>query len=120
MELNLRLNADYKSFDANFNYHLSGALIVISGVNGSGKSQLLEIIRQARDQQGVSLVNANITLDGKSISDKDCAFRSFKENISIPNFKYPGPDLIKHGKNKIWTLYSNNQLRPGHSALAKF
>ena len=43
-KLTIKLNNDYKSFKAGFETTLEGDLIVLTGVNGSGKSQLLDLV----------------------------------------------------------------------------
>lgn len=44
-KISIKLNEKYKSFEKGFERELEGDLIVLTGVNGSGKSQLLDIIR---------------------------------------------------------------------------
>ena len=50
-KISITLNQKYKSFDDGFSTLLEGEIIVLSGINGSGKSQLINIIR-GREQGG--------------------------------------------------------------------
>ena len=43
-KLKVKLLEDYKLYRKNCEYVLDGDLILLSGINGSGKSQLLKII----------------------------------------------------------------------------
>src|SRR3972149_7065453 len=45
-KLSLQLTQDYRSFSSGFSFDFTGNLIILSGVNGSGKSQLIDIISQ--------------------------------------------------------------------------
>ena len=80
-QLQINLNEDYKSFKSGFNTTLEGNLIILTGVNGSGKSQLLDIIKmiQSRNQSIIRLNNEIITPD-KIIK------RSFVEQLNIKSF----------------------------------
>ena len=44
-KLTIKLNEIYKSFDPGFVQDFSGDLVITSGINGSGKTHLMEIIR---------------------------------------------------------------------------
>ncbi len=50
-KLNIKLNQDYKQFKSGYDINLNGNLIIISGVNGSGKSQLMDIINGSQSIQ---------------------------------------------------------------------
>ena len=43
-KLTVKILETYKSYKKDSEYNLSGNLIILSGINGSGKSQLLNII----------------------------------------------------------------------------
>lgn len=45
-ELKIIFNQEFKSFKIGSEYLFNGQLIVLSGINGAGKSQLLESIKQ--------------------------------------------------------------------------
>ena len=52
-KINIELKQKYKQFNNNYKIELQGDLIIISEVNGSGKTQLMDIISQS------SLLNRN-------------------------------------------------------------
>lgn len=62
-KLSVLLNQQYRSFDAGFSCNLEGDLIILSGVNGSGKSQLIDIISQRESHGSKKAISANIKLD---------------------------------------------------------
>lgn len=82
--LSIKLNQEYRLFKKNFEQELEGDLIIISGANGSGKTQLLSLINKK---------TANITIDtelksnGIIITEDNIVYRSFRDNINIPAFK---------------------------------
>ena len=88
-KLTIKLNNDYKSFKAEFETTLEGDLIILSGTNGSGKSQLLDIISRInyRKENVDMKVNASVSLDsGQSeILESEIISKSFVINItSLP------------------------------------
>lgn len=44
-KLEIQLSQKYRSFQNNFKTILEGDLVILSGVNGSGETQLFDIIR---------------------------------------------------------------------------
>jgi len=81
MKLTVKLNQLYKSFEQGFQFELNGSLVLLSGVNGGGKSQLFEIIRRKNSIQPQNELAAEVFLDGNSVSRGMIGHRSFKENI---------------------------------------
>lgn len=114
-KINIELKEDYKQFNNNYNIELQGDLIIISGVNGSGKTQLMDIISQS------SLLNKNISwfdlekykidseikIDGEIINSLFISRRSFKDNISISNIVLPEPKNSLWNKDEAWKFFSN-------------
>jgi len=109
-KLALHLNQDYKSFDNGFDFLLEGNLIVLSGVNGSGKSQLIDIISQRQSYGSRQAISATIKLDGVQITRNDILRRSFKENINVPELTQAGTETVKSHKDQAWNAYSNYRL----------
>lgn len=116
-ELLIQLSQDYKSFTNWFNYTFRGDLIIISGVNGSGKSQLFDIIRRKFIQkdtgQSTSLA-ANIWLNWVYLDPIDIIYRSFKENITAPDLSLASAQNIVNHKNNVFSQYQNNRLDENH------
>lgn len=71
-KLSINLQQEYKTFEVGFQYEFEAAdnLIVISGINGSGKSQLGEIIREVN----------NVQIDGKPVSN--IVYEGINESIA--------------------------------------
>jgi ABC-type transport system involved in cytochrome c biogenesis ATPase subunit len=111
MKLKLKLNQVYKSLPLNFEVKLSGPLVVLSGVNGSGKSQLLQVIRGRSDDSNET-IEAQIHLNGQNITLNQVAYRSFKENIQIPEFGSSNAQLVSKSRDQVWAHYSQHRLNP--------
>jgi predicted ATP-binding protein involved in virulence len=75
-KLTIQLIQKYKSLENGFNTTLEGDLTILSGVNGAGKSQIIDIIYNPGTY-------SMIKIDGIEIKREDIDFRSFKENINI-------------------------------------
>lgn len=109
--LSIQLNQDYKSFKKGFNINLEGNLIILSGINGSGKSQLFDIILKRRkhpeNRQGIS---ANIKLNDALISHPEVLCRTFKDNINISEFTLANAEEKKKHKDSVWNAYNNDLL----------
>jgi len=78
--LSITLNQDYKSFKGGFSSKIEGELIILSGVNGSGKSQIMDIVRQT-DAVGRT-IDATIIVDETTIIKNNIIYKSFKDNIN--------------------------------------
>jgi ABC-type transport system involved in cytochrome c biogenesis ATPase subunit len=68
--IKIRFDKEYKSFPENFEFEFEGDFIVVSGVNGVGKTHLLKAFHE----------NGNyISIDKKEINKADILFKSFVE-----------------------------------------
>ena len=103
----IQLNEDYRSFKNGFNISLDGDLILLSGINGSGKSQLMDIISQRENYRGRKAISATINLSGANITRNDILKRSFKENIKIPDLTHAGMETVVSHKENTWNAYNN-------------
>ncbi len=107
-ELTIELNQDYKQFKNGFNQKLKGDLIIISGVNGSGKTQLMDILNRSEVNE---FLNSKIAISSKVLINKDVLDaedvfrRSFKEIIRIENIKLPEPKNVLWHKEQAWKYY---------------
>ena len=72
-KISLQLNQDYKSFQNGFNATFEGNLIILSGINGSGKSQLMNIISQKVVRGKKEVISASVILDDKTFGATICA-----------------------------------------------
>ncbi|MEN7552017.1 AAA family ATPase [Rapidithrix thailandica] len=111
-KLSIKLNQKYKSFNSGFQYEFEGNLILLSGVNGAGKSQILSIIygQEAKNQN--SQIGSEIMLNGNKLSTNDIEFRSFRENISIPEITASNSQALTSSGNQAWQKYQQNLLNP--------
>lgn len=101
-EIRVKIINDYKSFKSGSEYLLSGNLILISGINGAGKSQLLESI-----QQGYS----EIYINDLKITQNNIIKYSFKDNISLPNFGFYDYESVKQYSKIIINVFNNYKNR---------
>lgn len=114
-KINIKLNQDYKQFKSGFEAELQGNLIIISGVNGSGKSQLIDILNKSQFiQEGTRrsdldklYINSEIEINNKIINRVSIARRSFKDNISINDISMPNPKNSLWHKQEAWNAFSN-------------
>ena len=109
-KLSIQLNQNYKSFNSGYSYELQGNLIILSGVNGSGKSQLIDIISQRETLGSKKPIAATILLDGDQITRNDILRRSFKDNVNIPDLTHAGTESVANHKNNAWNAYNNHNL----------
>ncbi|HAQ05618.1 TPA: hypothetical protein DCP13_02360 [Candidatus Azambacteria bacterium] len=105
--LSINLTQDYKSFKNGFVVELRGNLIILSGVNGSGKSQLIDIIAQRESHGNKKAISATVKLDAGQISRNDVLRRTFKENVNVPELTHAGTETITSHKNNAWNAYNN-------------
>lgn len=120
--LKIRLNQDYKSFSSGFEFSFDEKLIVISWVNWSGKSQLMEIIKWHYQNDPNKIINSNVFIDDVIISDKSILYRSFQSNIQqIHNIWNAEPQTLLNHKNSVWNNYTNwILLNENHQNLKNF
>jgi predicted ATP-binding protein involved in virulence len=101
--LSITLNQDYKSFKAGFSSKIEGELIILSGVNGSGKSQIMDIVRQT-DAVGQT-IDATIIVDETPIIKNNIIYKSFKDNINPPSIQTSGINGYTQVSNNIYNHY---------------
>lgn len=109
-QLNIKLTQKYKSFEADFNTSLTGDLIILSGINGSGKSQLLNVIYGLDGKDFDKKIPSFIQLNGEQINYKDIDYRSFKDNITIPELTQASTVNIISHTNQAWSSYTSDRL----------
>lgn len=107
------LSVDYKSFREGFTFCIEGPLSLISGVNGSGKSQLLTAI----DQQSTTRLDKIIQigefqLNSIELQPHEVGLRSFKQNHEVGKFGVANPSFYETAKSEIARLYEQTRLNP--------
>ena len=89
---------DYKSFKVGAEYIFEGDLNILSGINGAGKSQLLDAIKEHYTK---------VYINDILISKRDILKYSFRNNISLPSFgTYDYNTTKEYGKIFI-SIYNN-------------
>jgi len=121
-KLEILLNQDYKTFKSGFNIIFEGNLVLLSGVNGTGKSQLANIIDKYDDliPDANKAIQSHITLDGEEVLRRDVLKKSFKYYISINEIGNAGYNTRKSGVQQVWQNYSNNRLNLADPSLQDF
>jgi ATPase subunit of ABC transporter with duplicated ATPase domains len=114
-KLTIQLNQSYKSFDNGFQTTLEGDLVILSGVNGSGKSQMTNII-YGFDQNIASVIKIN----GIEIKKEDIDFRSFKENIGISEITELSTGTNFDSANNAWVCYRDYGLNSSDPRVGGF
>lgn len=97
-EIKVKFKQDYKSFKNETEYIFNGNLIVLSGINGAGKSQLLESIQQEF---------TDIYINNNKISHRNILKYSFRDNISLPSFGSYSYDFSKKTNEAIIKVYNS-------------
>ncbi|WP_299756586.1 AAA family ATPase [uncultured Pontibacter sp.] len=126
-EINIRLNQKYKSFDNGFNASLQGQIIILSGINGSGKSQLINIIK-GREQRDIEdprhhqrsstshiIINSTVEINGVKIDQKRIESKSFKDNINLPEISLSTSAQSSQSVNQAYAQFVNGNLDPNKS-----
>lgn len=115
--IEIKLNENYKSFDANFETILEGNLVILSGVNGSGKSQLMSIIfgdRGLNSQTGQREKNLsrNVKINGVELNWHNIELKTFKDNISLPEIIKSSSSIFSTAADEAYNYYKNRRLVP--------
>lgn len=97
-ELKIIFNQEFKSFKIGSEYLFNGQLIVLSGINGAGKSQLLESIKQQY---------TDVYINNIKISHTNILKYSFRDNINLPTFGTYDYDVARSTDNAIINIYNN-------------
>ncbi len=107
-KLEIKILENYKSYKNNTDYIFNGDLIIISGVNGTGKSQLLKIIANNTNEKISRSVK--ITDESENVENiENILFLSFRDNIDLGNdFGQYSINLRQININQAWEFYLQN------------
>lgn len=114
-KIEIKLNNDYKSFKNNFSATLQGDLIIVSGINGAGKSQLLNIISGVG--KNGEFISAEVLIDDYKLKPSEIDYRSFKENIGIAEITNSTSQVFLWSIDRVWDYYSRMRLNPQNQEL---
>lgn len=120
-EIVIKFNQKYKSYNLNSKYCLKGDLIILSGVNGSGKSQLLRAIANPEN----SNINRELKIveDGKNLNSENVLLLSFRDNINLgASFGNYNINFREATINSAYAFYSSNiyKIDSNPSKMARF
>lgn len=104
-QLDIKLLESYKLYKKDAAYHLEGDLMILSGVNGSGKSQLLRIAARSGTRQ----IRRTITQtrdDGTAVPLEKIMLLSFRDNINLgEDFGHFSVNYREAASKKAWDFY---------------
>ena len=114
-KINIELEQDYKQFKTGFKTELNGNLIILTGVNGSGKTQLIDILSQSQfNPNNINYhdiekyhIDSKIKINDNDINKTEITRRSFKENISVYNIGNSTPKNSLWDKEEAWNYFSD-------------
>lgn len=121
------LQKKHKSFEQGFQFEFDGDIIILSGINGVGKSQILNIIRGKErkinfnpemppmDDGNSTIIDSKVFIDEKLISKYEIEYRSFKENILIEELTQGNSQVYLNSSNQAWQNYTQYLLEPSNS-----
>ena len=96
--IKIKFKQEYKSFKKDSEYEFEGRLNILSGINGAGKSQLLDCIKNDI---------TNVYIDGIKILNRNIAKYSFRDNISLPSFGSYDYNITRQYNSCIINIYRN-------------
>lgn len=106
--LKINIVNDHKLYKQGTSYQLDGDLIVISGINGSGKSQLFNIISKHGKEKIDRIVWQTDDL-GNEEKLENILLLSFRDNIDLGNdFGQFSISYQKDNALNAWNFYNNN------------
>lgn len=117
--IKISLNQLFRSFPTGFKTDISGELIILSGINGSGKSQLLQIISGKSINVAGQKIEPKrvVNVDGINISPNNTLYKSLKETFNVGEFAHFGPQNATSSAKQFVAHYRNNRLNLSDPAL---
>ena len=97
-KIKIKFKQEYKSFKKDSEYEFDGNLNILSGINGAGKSQLLDCIKNDM---------TDIYIDGIKVLNRNIAKYSFRDNISLPSFGSYDYNITRQYNSCIINVYKN-------------
>jgi len=107
--LEINLKEDYKSFKTGSDIMLEGSLVILSGVNGAGKSQLITAIFGFDRDRNLN-ISRKVKIDGIEIKKEEIDFRSFKENIGLGEITRSTSQIFLNSIDECWQNYTGRRL----------
>lgn len=108
----VKLNQKYKSFDEAFETELEGNLIILSGINGSGKSQFLNILYGK--EINISFLGippkeilSDIKIDDTNITSLNIEYITHKNNLIVAEIVKASSTTINSSIDQAYNYYKN-------------
>ena len=99
-KISLKLNSGYKSLQAGFEWNDIPRFAVITGINGVGKSQLLEVIKGLEQSK-----NGNRVITREITSTKGVERLIFSDNVSGQGLSLNGlVEYVKNGDQRLASI----------------
>lgn len=116
-KLQIKIFDQYKVYKKDTEYCLEGDLIILSGINGSGKSQLLQIIAKNVKNKLEREVTV-ISEDGSATLTENIMMLSFRDNINLgEDFGQFSVTYHKYYASRAWEFY-NSAIKHNSNSIA--
>lgn len=115
-KLHLNNGLGYRKFPDGFQIEFNGDLVILSGINGSGKTQLLEILKGRERRNPTSKISRDVFVDGEIIrSRQSIVYKTFYEYVNISAFSEGNSRTSLEIRSNIWQAYRDNRLDAAES-----
>lgn len=112
--IRLQINDGYKSLSAGSQFEFDGDLIVLSGINGSGKSHLADVIRGRDRRDNNIVIGRSLKTDDLDCNPNQVLLRIFSDTSSLGDIDQTAAQLTTSHKEQVWNSYVNTKLDPNH------
>ncbi len=106
----IKLTDKYKSLEANYEFDFYGNLIVLSGINGSGKSHLADAFMGISRKDANHLINRDVSIDDSNCIPGQVIIRTFSDAAHLGDVNQTAAQLTTSYKETIWNSYISNRL----------
>ena len=116
-KISIKLNKEFKSFKNLLdNMDLEGDLIILTGINGSGKSQLLDILAG----RGMGEDDRMVSINGSELKLSEVSYKSFKEVLNVDILISNNADNIRqHMYNIAWGWFATSTSRQNYQGYSR-
>lgn len=109
-KLEVTLKEDYRSFHNEFSSELIGDFIILSGINGSGKTQLMDIIKGYSATQRHQRISRELKQDGIRLDDTQIVHKSFRDYLTISELTTADVGHLPSTVNNLFGWYQSERL----------
>ncbi len=108
-KLIVKIQHDRKSFKQGDEVSLEGPLVVMTGLNGAGKSHFFECIKETFGAARTPY--SQVFIDNILVSKKKIVLKSFKDILAVTSISQSTPANYNALKSQIWNLYDQIKTR---------